>query len=465
MDFRTAAVTDLANDVREGRRTASELTEAALARIAEVNDTINAFVAVDADGAREQAEAIDRRIGEGEPVGPLAGIPLGVKDLEDARGFVTTQGSPAHRDDAPAERDSELVARLRAAGCVVIGKTNTPEFGWKADTDNPVFGATANPWSTDRSAGGSSGGSGAAIASGMVPLATGSDGGGSIRIPSAVNGLSGIKTSLGRIPGGAEPGWMHLSSKGPMARRIRDVAVALDASVGPDPTDLRSLPRPRTSWTDSLDDVEAPRKVAWSPTLGYASVDREIAAACERAVGQLADAGSEIVEVDPLFDADPAMSWITLAYTYNLRSLGAHRGTEVWEQLDPGLVAWMEWSAEKVTGVDLVRAEDVCFSLNERLHEVLHECSVLLCPTVAGQTGVGRSEGTVDGEETAGWVSMTYPFNMTRSPAGTVPVGLTDDGMPIGLQVVGPQHGDVVVLRALCLLEDLVGFDHVASGV
>ncbi len=464
MDFRTASIATLASDVRSGERTAVSLVEAALGRIDAVNGQVNAFVAVDHEGALAQAAAIDGRVASGETVGALAGIPLGVKDLEDAEGFVTSHGSPAHADDAPAAADSTLVQRLRAAGCVVIGKTNTPEFGWKADTENPVFGATANPWGLDRSAGGSSGGSGAAIASGMVPLATGSDGGGSIRIPSAINGLSGIKTSLGRIPSN-DPGWVNLSSKGPMARRIGDVMLALDAAIGPDPSDLRSLPMPRASWADSMGDPEPPRRVAWSPTLGYAQVDREVAELCAAAVEKLADEGTEVVEIETVFEADPALSWISLAYTYNLRSLEVHRGTEMWDRLDPGLVAWMEWSARKLSALDLVKADDQCQALNQRLVEVFHHTTALLTPVLAGQTPVGRNEGTVDGEETEAWVSMTYPFNMTRSPAGTVPVGLTADGMPVGLQIVGPQHADVAVLRLIAVMERLVGFDEVASAV
>ncbi len=202
MDFRTESLADLAGRVRSKEVSARELTSHALGRIEALNPQVNAFVAVDGDRALAEAAAIDERVARGEDPGPLTGIPIGVKDLEDAAGFVTTHGSPVHADDPPAENDSILVARLRAKGCVVLGKTNSPEHGWKADTDNEVFGATRNPWDLARSAGGSSGGTGAALAAGMVPLATGSDGGGSIRIPSAINGLSGLKPSLGRVPSG-----------------------------------------------------------------------------------------------------------------------------------------------------------------------------------------------------------------------------------------------------------------------
>src|SRR6187397_1390602 len=209
MDFRATTVAQLAQDVSAKRISARELVGAALARIEEVDNKVNAFVAVDEERALADAAALDARLAAGEEVGPLTGIPIGVKDLEDAAGFRTTQGSALYADSPVATSDSALVDRLKAAGCIVVGKTNTPELGHKADTVNLVFGATRNPWDLERSAGGSSGGSAAAIAAGLVPLCTGSDGGGSIRIPASVCGITGMKPSLGRVPmGGTKPpGW------------------------------------------------------------------------------------------------------------------------------------------------------------------------------------------------------------------------------------------------------------------
>ncbi len=248
-DFRTVTVEALAAMVRDRTLTAAAVTEHALERIEALNPTLNAFVALDADDARAQAAAIDERLDAGDGVGPLAGIPVGVKDLADAAGFQTSKGAMYTRNDPAAASDSTEVARMRAAGCVIVGKTNTPEHGCMGDTYNPRFGPTLNPWNTERSPGGSSGGTGSAIASGMVPVGTGSDGGGSIRIPSAICGLSGIKTSHGRVPSGPPPsGLIDLSCVGPMARLIRDVALCLDAMVGPHPADLRSLPKPDVSW-------------------------------------------------------------------------------------------------------------------------------------------------------------------------------------------------------------------------
>lgn len=454
MDFQTATAGGLAEQVRRRELSARELVEHALARIDALNPQVNAFVAVDADAARAAAFDLDERIAAGEEVGPLAGIPIGVKDLEDAAGFRTTHGSPCWADAEPATRDSVLVERLKAAGCIVVGKTNTPELGYQADTRNQVFGQTRNPWDHDRSPGGSSGGSGAAVAAGMVPMATGSDGGGSIRIPSALCGLAGFKPSLGRVPTGGShaPDWHHLSTKGPMARRVSDLALALDAVIGPDPTDLRSLPMPDGAWVGALDSAHLPMRVAWSPTLGYANVDGEILDICERAVARLDGMGVEVVETKSVFDEDPVRAWLTLASAYNLRTLSPFEGTPAWDQIDPGLKAFVEY-ARGITALEVVQAEDLAHTLNLRLVELFHRTRLLLTPTVAGQTPRCGAQGTINGTEDVNWVQMTYPFNMSRSPAGTVCVGFTSDGMPVGLQLIGPQHGDAVVLRAMAALE------------
>jgi Asp-tRNA(Asn)/Glu-tRNA(Gln) amidotransferase A subunit family amidase len=460
MDFRSVTVADLAGQVQAGDVSAHELAEAALERIEALNPALNAFVALDPDAALAEADSIDARRARGDDVGPLAGIPIGVKDLEDAAGFVTTNGCAVHADDEPATNDSVLVARLRQAGCVVLGKTNTPEFGFKADTSNPLFGTTRNPWNAERSAGGSSGGSAAALASGMVPLCTGSDGGGSIRIPAAACGLTGFKPSLGRIPAGdvEAPAWGDLSTRGVMTRRIRDATLVLDSVLGPDPRDLRSLPMPEQSWVDGISDVHLPRRVAWSPTLGYARVDSEVLALCEAAVEKIAAAGTEVVEIETVFDADPAWQWATLATMGTARRVEKWRGTPEWDKLDPDQVAMIDLMVERVQPLDILRAQDKAHELNQRLVKLFHGTSFLLTPTTAGQPGAAGSQGVIDGQEDIGWVTFTFPFNLTRSPAGTVPVGLSSAGVPVGLQVVGPQRADMAVLLLLAALEDLIGF-------
>lgn len=450
----------LAARIRARELSSRELVATSLAAIEEHDGALSAFVVVDGDRALAEAQAVDDRVAAGEDVGPLAGVPLAVKDNEDAIGFTTTIGSAWRRDDPPAERDSILVAKLRAAGCVVLGKTNTPELAWKGDTINGWGGATANPWALDRSAGGSSGGSAAAVAAGLVPLATASDGGGSIRIPASACGLTGFKPSLGRIASGGPtpPGWPDLSTKGLLTSTLAGAIEPLDLVLGPDPSDLRSLPRPETPWTNAVADLGAPFRVAWSPTLGYADVDSEILAACERAVGVLADLGAEIEEIPEVWPDDPVWDWLSIVSAGNARTLDALRGTPAWEEIDPGLVGVAEYGAGR-TGVDVLRGIDAAHRRNLALVEVFHRASVLLCPTVAGQTAVLGGEGSINGQSTLNWIQLTYGFNLTRSPAGTVCAGFTADGMPIGLQVVGPQHGDVAVLRALLLLERSLALD------
>ena len=459
MDFRSSGPVELASMIRAGAISAREAPQHALDQIA-AHPEINAFVAVDGDRALAQADAVDHARRRGEDLGPFAGVPTGVKDLEDAQGFVTTHGSVLYRDSQPATTDSLLVERLRAAGCVIVGKTNTPEFGWKGDTHNELFGGTTNPWNTNFSAGGSSGGSAAAVAAGLVPLATASDGGGSIRIPASVCGLPGLKPSMARIPmGGVEPpGWPDLSVKGVFANSVADTVAVLDTVVGPDPSDRNSLPIPQRSWVDAMDDLGLPRQVVWSPNLGYATVDDEVAGACAAAVEVIADAGVEVIEVDDLFTEDPVGSFLALSGTGNLRVLKAFRDHPDWELVDPMLRDILAF-AESLSAVEYMEHADEGHRLNLRMIEVLHQGRVLLSPTVAGLPGPPGGDGTINGETADNWVQMTYPFNLTRSPAGTIPIALDSNGVPIGLQIVGPQHGDMVVLRTMAVLSDLLGFN------
>ena len=468
MDFRRMSVSQIAADVRARKVSAREVVAHSLQVIEAHNPRINAFVAFDGDAALEAARRVDELVAAGGDPGPLAGVPIGVKDLEDATGFVTSHGSALFATEKPSTRDSPLVERLRAAGCVIVGKTNTPEFGWKADTENSTFGRTANPWRLANSAGGSSGGTAAALACGMIPLGTGSDGGGSIRIPSSCCGLSGVKPSLGRVPvGGADPpGWPLLSTRGPMARRIADVVAALDVVVAPDPTDLTSLPRPEASWPAAVEDARLPSRVAWSATLGYAPVDKEVRSLCERALRALESMGTEVVEVDDVFTEDPIHEWLDLTLAYNLRTLFEHRGSESWAKVDPLLAAQVDQAAKSLSVIDVVRALDACHVLNLRLVELFRDVRLLVTPTCASPPPPVELNGAgwINGELDYNWVRFTYPFNMTRSPAASVCVGRTGDGLPVGLQLVGPQHGDLVVIRSAAALEDAVGFDELPDA-
>jgi Asp-tRNA(Asn)/Glu-tRNA(Gln) amidotransferase A subunit family amidase len=366
-----------------------------------------------------------------------------VKDTEDTVGYRTTFGSRLWADSPTATRDSVLVGRLKAAGCIVVGKTNTPELAAKGTTDNPIFGFTHNPHSHERTCGGSSGGSAVAVAAGMVPVATASDGGGSIRIPASACGLPGFKPSLGRIPdGGPEPvDWLDLTTRGVLTRTVDELLAVLDVVVGPDPTDLRSLPAPPVPWSRAVTEEALPRRIGWSETLGYAEVDPQIVAACKTALDQLAAGGIEVVDIPVVFDGDPVMSWATMIACYVKRSVGDR---DV-ENMDPDVRGFLNLAATLTTD-SLMEAEDACHFLNLRLVDVFSRCDLLLTPTLA-------FDPEVLGVPDLRFVRATYPFNMTRSPAGTMPVGTSAVGLPIGLQIIGPQHADVAVLRLMRELE------------
>jgi Asp-tRNA(Asn)/Glu-tRNA(Gln) amidotransferase A subunit family amidase len=464
MDFRETTIEALVGEVRARRVSARELAQAALANIAATNPRLNAVCAHDPQLALAEAEAVDARLARGDAVGPLAGVPLLVKDLEDARGYRTTYGSALHQDVAPAVEDSPLVARLKAAGCVVVGKTNTPAFGFKGVTENIPFGVTRNPWNPDYHAGGSSGGSASALAAGVAPLATSSDGGGSIRIPSAVCGFSGIKCSQGQVPNGgpAAPGSGVLAVKGPMALRVRDIALALDAVRGAEPTDPYSLPSDGASWRRALDGDNRPRKVVWSPTMGFARVDDEILARAQAVVDQLAADGVEVVRRDTVWAETPNAAWYVLWAAARARAQGHLKGTPAWEKIDPDLRVQIEHGLA-FGAADYARALDTAHELAVQLEAAIGNADLLLTLTLAGHPPKVGGQGLINGQPAgAEWVQFTPGINMTRNPAGASPVGLSSLGLPMSLQVIGRQRGDVAVLKTLCFLEDLLRPDFVA---
>ncbi|MEI8237795.1 MAG: amidase [Actinomycetota bacterium] len=454
---------ELASAVRTRRVSSRELVTEALARIDRVEPLLHAWVVLDGDRALAEADRIDARVAAGDDVGPLAGIPLGVKDMEAVSGFVTTYGSLIHRNDAPAVDDSVMVARLRAAGCVVLGKLNTPEFGFSADTTSPVMGSTHNPWQPRRSPGGSSGACAAMIVSGALPLVTAGDSGGSIRIPAALCGLPGYKPSNGRTPvGGPTPpgnGWLGVRSI--MARTVADHVHALGSLVGHEPTDLHSIAT--SSWPASVP-PELPARVVWSPAPGW-PVDDEIARVCAEAIGRLVGAGVDVVEVDTFVQGIPLFDYYTVATVYQQRLHGHRRGTPEWEMLDPGIRAQVDHAEQGVSAVDFVRSLDAAHRHNLDVQAHFRSAPILLCPTVAGQTAQCGRQGTVNGEETIFWAPFTQLFNLTRHPAGSVPCGFTRDGMPVGLQVVGSQHDDLTVLSAMAAFEQLFADERLPTVV
>ncbi|HET9690465.1 MAG TPA: amidase [Acidimicrobiales bacterium] len=455
-DLRTTSLADLAADVATRRISARELVDRSL-RDADRWAGLNAWVVVDGDRALAEAAALDEAIARGEQAGPLAGVPIGVKDLDDAAGFRTAYGSLLHAADPPAATDSVLTARLRAAGAIVIGKTTTPEHGYTGDTVSPLTGVSRNPYDPERSPGGSSGGSAAALAAGVVPLATGSDGGGSIRGPGSICGLCALKPSAGRVPmGGARaPGAGVLAVRAPMARTARDTAYALAVAAGPHGSDPFSLPAPPPGVWHLAAEPPLPRRVVWCASPGGFPVDTAVREAYDRAVRHLEAAGTEVVVVDELHEQPPVADWWTLWTAYRNRGQGHLRGTPAWEQIDPGLRALMDHAEASVTPTGLLRAFDACHRVNLEVEAALAQGEVVLTPAVAGQTARCGGQGTVDGEETPLWFPYTQAYNMSRHPVGVVPCGTLPGGLPVGMQVAGRHGDDWGVLAAMAALEAL----------
>ncbi len=445
LDF--AHAHELAALVRTGELSPVALMERSLARIDELNPTLNAFVEVDADGAMRQAEALAERLAAGEEAGPFAGLPLGVKDLENAAGFVTTRGSRLYRDNR-VDFDDALVARLKAAGAIVVGKTNTPEFGHIPFTDNELFGATRSPWNLERTPGGSSGGSSAALASGMVPLATASDGGGSIRIPACYTGLYGLKPSQGRTPIAprAMPSWLSISCYGPLTRCVRDAAIYLDVVAGPDPRDPESLPAPDISYAETLEEPLPKLRIAFNETLGVTRVQGDVLREVRAAAETFAAMGHEIVENH---DTIPEMGgWWARVSAF--QSLG-----QEWDNFS---TRHDEFTARYIRQLDRaleVNPSDFQEFLRRRGQLVswtaglFEQYDLLLTPTLPTEpfAPAGPIPREIEGEP-GNAIAFTYPFNFTGHPAASVPAGLTDNGLPCGLQIVAPRHRDDLVLRA-----------------
>ena len=464
MDFREHSIQELVNKVKNKEISARELTESALSNIEKYDKEINAFCALNQEDALDQAESLDIKISNGENVGLLAGIPVGVKDLEDAKGFITTYGSELHTKDSPAEEDSILVGRLRSEGCIILGKTNTPEFGHKGKTDNVPFGATKNPWNLKYSPGGSSGGTSAALSSGMIPLGTGSDGGGSIRIPSVLGGLSGIKTSQGRIPNGGKkpPGSGLLTVKGPMANTTEDTVLALDATVGANPTDIFSLEGGNPNWSKQLTE-NLPKTAIWSPTMGFSTVDKEVLEVCEKAIKSLEDAGVTIIEKDVIWDENPVNAWMVFWACACARRQQHLIGTEEYEQIDPLLRMFIEMGIE-MDGASYASSIDACHKFGYQLEESFKESPLIITPGTCGQAPKIEGDGTVNGEETPSWVDFTMGINMTRNPAGVIPVGVSSSSnIPIAIQIIGGQRQDLDVLNAMQAFEKVINFSDKAT--
>jgi aspartyl-tRNA(Asn)/glutamyl-tRNA(Gln) amidotransferase subunit A len=447
--------TELLGRFRSGELSPVEATRAALERIEALNQRVNAFCLVDQDAALAAARASERRWRSGEPAGLLDGVPVSVKDLLLTRGWPTLRGSWLIAEDQQWPEDAPSVARLREHGAVLLGKTTTPELGWKGVTDSARFGVTRNPWDTGRTSGGSSGGSAAAVALGMAPLSVGTDGGGSVRIPAGFCGIFALKPTYGRIPLYPPSPFGTLSHAGPMTRTVEDAALMLDVLSLPDSRDWSALPPPApgSSHLAGLDAGVAGLRVAFSPTLGFVEVDPEVAARVRAAVEVLAELGAVVEEADPGFD-DPVEAFHVLWFSGAANSV-AQFPEASWPELDPGLLEVCE-QGRRMTAMAYLDATAERMRLGVRMGRFHQAHDLLVTPTLplpAFTAGLEAPEGSPSPRWT-GWTPFTYPFNLTQQPAATVPCGFTDAGLPVGLQVVGPRHADALVLRACKAYQD-----------
>ncbi|WP_028803477.1 amidase [Streptomyces sp. 142MFCol3.1] len=437
----------LVDGYRKGEFSPVEATRAVVERAEHVQPAVNAFVRLDAEEALARAGESEGRWRRGEPAGLLDGVPVTVKDILLQRGHPTLRGSRTVDPGGRWEEDAPSVARLREHGAVFVGKTTTPEFGWKGVTDSPLSGVTRNPYDVSRTAGGSSGGSAAAVALGAGPLSLGTDGGGSVRIPAALCGIFGLKPTYGRVPLYPASAFGTLSHVGPMTRDAADAALLLDVISGPDARDWSALGPAAGSFVDALEGGVRGLRVAYSPSLGgQVAVRPAVAAAVRGAVERLAGLGAYVAEDDPDF-TDPVDAFHTLWFSGAARvtqRLGPHQR----ESLDPGLREICALGA-RFGALDYLAAVDVRMELGRRMGRFHQSYDVLVTPTLpltafeAGAEVPARSGQ----RRWTGWTPFTYPFNMTQQPAATVPVGVDGDGLPVGLQIVAARHRDDLVLR------------------
>jgi len=453
-DLAWRSALEVAALVRDKQLSPVELTAALLARIEALDAGLGAFCLVTADTARAAAREAEIAVMKGEPIGLLHGVPLSLKDALYTRGLRTTGGSRLFADLVP-EEDNVAVGRLKAGGTIILGKTNTSEFGHKALTDNPLFGVTRNPWDLTRTPGGSSGGAAAAVASGLGPVALGTDGGGSVRIPAAFCGLVGVKPSFGRVPQTPGfPGWEHVGAIGPLARTVRDAAAVLDVIAGGDDRDRHSLPREAGTYLEACDESIRGLHVAWTPDLGYAAVDERVLELCGDAAAEFEELGCHVEVVNPGWES-PEEAFATIVSAQFYAAWGdALPAREA--DLDASLVRFIRRGGA-VSARDYLTAMAKVNAYWQEVHVFLARFDLLLTPTTAVPpfplgAGVPRE---IAGQEVSrlGWMPFTYPFNLTGQPAASVPAGWTEDGLPVGLQIVGRRHADRTVLAAAAAFE------------
>jgi Asp-tRNA(Asn)/Glu-tRNA(Gln) amidotransferase A subunit family amidase len=445
---------ELAARLRRGELSPVELIDGLYERIQVVDRPINAYCTLAEQPARAAARHAQHLLAAGGPVGPLLGVPVSIKDNIETAGIRTTYGSRVFEGFVPSQ-DAVCVARLKRAGAIVVGKTSTPEFAAKGVVDPPLFGHTRNPWALDRTVGGSSGGAAAAVAAGMGPLAIGNDQAGSIRVPASFCGVAGLKPTGGRVPFYPSDNlWDTVFHVGPIARSVADLDLALRVLEGPDPRDPLSQRPPAEDWDRRLDDLIRPWRVAWSADLGFGDADGDVRAICWEAFQPLATLGAGETPAVDLGDALEA--YAILISMRRAASMG--EVIDAWAPvMDPYVVDYIR-SSRSLTSLDLGRGIQHRNALYAAVEAIFDEYDLLVTPTVAVTPfEIGQSNpATVNGQPLRSWrhwLCFTFPFNLTGHPAATVPAGWTDDGLPVGVQVVGPRWADRQVLAACRYLE------------
>jgi aspartyl-tRNA(Asn)/glutamyl-tRNA(Gln) amidotransferase subunit A len=435
-----------------------ELTELYLRRIEEQNPSLSAFLTITGEEALDSARKAEKEISRGDFCGPLHGIPIAIKDLEITKGIRTTLGSLVFKDTIP-DQDSAMVERIRAAGAIILGKTNTPEFGLSGTTSNRLGDECLNPWDTTRTSGGSSGGAGSALAAGMCPIATGTDGGGSIRIPSSFCGVYGIKPTMGRVPrygGFGRPSPNLTSQAGPMARTVRDATILLQVMAGPDQRDALSLRESVPDFIASLGNGIRELRLAWSPALGYAAVDPEVTHVTVKAAQAFEELGCIVDE--PTFGLDdPLPSFVDIFATNAYTSYG-HILEEQIEDLTAYAIVNLE-HGRRTSGADYARALRHVEVMRALIDDLFQNYDLLLTPTMPLPAfPIGQHPTKIGGKEVNplwGYLLFNPPFNLTGQPAASVPCGFSAEGLPIGLQIVGRRGDERAVLAASAAFEQV----------
>ncbi|MGZ6709085.1 MAG: amidase [Solirubrobacteraceae bacterium] len=461
------SATELAAAIRRREVSCVEVMQAHLARIEAVNPLLNAIVTLDAELGLREAAAADAALGRDEAPGPLHGLPMAIKDLEDTEGMRTTYGSPIYRDHVPTA-DTLMVARLRRAGAIVIGKTNTPEFGAGSQTFNPVFGATRNPSDRARTPGGSSGGAAAAVASGMLPLADGSDLGASIRNPASFCNVVGLRTAPGRVPVvPSDSAWNPMGVLGPLARNVQDAALLLRAMAGPDPRAPLSLDDPPQTFV--LGEGVDPRgvRIAWSRNLGDLPVEPVVTAVLEDHRAALEAMGCVVEDVEPdLTAADDAFEVLRgVGYAQAFGPLLESQGDQLKET-----IRWNTRVGLALSGADVARALGLQTEMYERMRALLERYDALalpvsqVAPFAVEQEWVTEIAGAAMGSYLE-WMRSCSRITVTAHPALSLPAGFTPDGLPVGLQLVGRQRGELALLRLAAAIEQATGVGRRAPGL